>query len=182
MVCRGCALGDDAEGIITARCAIFFTPLEPTDCLTRPLAIEGCFQPSARDSRLRARQRNPRASRNTVCTWRHGGESEPQHGFFRWRLDANQALGLLFAPRQDRRLQRCTTACGSSVDARCPSETVDEPCAVCAPEARRFDPSCGEARVWRTRMHTRSPTAFALRCSSALRWFQARRVQVGQSE
>ena len=78
---------------------------------------EGCFQPSARDVRLRARQRNPRASRNTVCTWRHGGESEPQHGFFRWRLDANQALGLFVAPRQDRRLQRCTTACGSSVDA-----------------------------------------------------------------
>ena len=41
---------------------------------------EGCFQPSARDSRLRARQRNPRASRNTVCTWRHRGEPEPQHG------------------------------------------------------------------------------------------------------
>ncbi len=37
--------------------------------------------------------------------------------FFRWRLDANQALGLFVAPRQDRRLQRCTTACGSSVDA-----------------------------------------------------------------
>jgi hypothetical protein len=80
------------------------------------LIPEGCFQPSARDVRLRARQRNPRASRNTVCTWRHGGESEPQHGILRWRLDANQALGL-FEPRQDRRLQRCTTACGSSVDA-----------------------------------------------------------------
>jgi hypothetical protein len=105
------------EGIITARCAIVFTPLEPTDRLTRPLAIEGCFQPSARDAQLRARQRNPRGSRNTVCTWRHRGESDPQHGLLRWWLDANQALGLFVEPRQDRRLQRCTTACGSSVDA-----------------------------------------------------------------
>ncbi len=44
-------------------------------------------------------------------------ESQIHNGLLRWWLDANQALGLFVEPRQDRRLQRCTTACGSSVDA-----------------------------------------------------------------
>ena len=38
----------------------------------------------------------------------------------------------------------------------CTSETGGEPRAVCAPEARRLDASCGEARVWRTRMLSES--------------------------
>ena len=169
MVCRGCALGDDAEGIITARCAIFFTPLEPTDCLTSPLAIEGCFQPSARDAQLRARQRNPRGSRNTVCTWRHRGEPEPQHGLTLMVAGREPSPGLLRRAQTGPDVAALHDRCGSSVDARCPSETDDEPRAVCAPEARRLDPSCGEARVWRTRMLSESDcVCAALQLSLAL--------------